>query len=111
MSKNSFCMTHEDVYKIVRQIPEGKIATYGQIARLAGYPRHARQVGYALAHLKNNNDKDNYVPWHRVVNSQGAVSPRGTEGGDEMQKIMLEDEGVLFNEKNKISLKQFQWEE
>ena len=75
MSKNhihSMPLTHKQIYDMVRRIPEGRVATYGQIAKLVGFPRHARQIGYALASLDNHNS----VPWHRVVNAKGKVSPK-----------------------------------
>ncbi len=97
-------ISQQAIYDRVRLIPEGKVATYGQIAKLVGYPRHARQVGYALARL----DQDSNVPWHRVINAKGMISPRGFEGSDDLQRILLEEEGVVFIE-GKISLKEFQW--
>ena len=90
---------------MVCQIPEGKVATYGQIAKLIGYVEHARYIGYALSKLDNNSK----VPWHRVVNSKGKISPRGINGFDDYQKILLEDEGVTFNNQNSISLTKYQW--
>jgi methylated-DNA-protein-cysteine methyltransferase-like protein len=95
---------YERVYSIVRQIPEGRVATYGQIARLLGTPHWARQVGYALAALR-----DDQIPWHRVVNAKGGISPRGKSGYEELQRVMLENEGIVFDEKGFIPLKQFQW--
>ena len=87
-------------------IPEGKVATYGQIARLVGFPRHARHVGHALAALPANHE----VPWHRVINAQGRISPRGLDGYDDYQRILLEDENVVFDEEGRVSLKEFQWQ-
>lgn len=98
-------ISHKDVYEMVSRIPEGKVATYGQIAKLIGYPKHARQVGYALAALDNNSS----VPWHRVVNAKGKISPRTKSGYDEYQKILLEEENVIFNDKGYIGLKEYQW--
>lgn len=96
----------QEIYQVVAQIPVGFVATYGQIARLAGFPRHARQVGYALNHLDEQSD----LPWHRVVNAQGRISIRGAEGESEhCQRKKLEQEGILF-EGDKISLKRFQWQ-
>lgn len=91
---------------MVRRIPESKVATYGQIAKLIGYPNHARQVGSVLAALSN----DSKVPWHRVVNAKGKISPRGLDGCDDYQRILLEEENILFNNKGCISLKKFQWQ-
>ncbi len=98
-------ITHKKIYAMVRLIPEGRVATYGQIATLLGYPHHARQVGYALARLKNTSD----VPWHRVINAKGRISPRGLDGYDDYQRILLEKENISFNEKGCILLERFQW--
>jgi len=97
--------TFDHIYSLVRRIPKGRVATYGQIARLAGAPRRARQVGYALAALRDHDP----VPWHRVVNARGKISPRSEPGYEEYQRILLEKEGVLFDEKGCISLARFQW--
>lgn len=94
------------VYSMVSRIPEGCIATYGQIATLIGFPKHSRQVGYALARLENSSS----IPWHRVINAKGKISPRGLDGCDDYQRLLLEEEGVAFNDKDCISLKQFQWQ-
>jgi methylated-DNA-protein-cysteine methyltransferase-like protein len=96
-------MTYEEIYRIVRRIPRGRVATYGLIARLAGIPRHARRVGYALAALH-----DDSVPWHRVVNAQGKISLRSTAGYGE-QRGLLEREGVKFDQDGSIDLARFQW--
>jgi methylated-DNA-protein-cysteine methyltransferase related protein len=95
----------EVIYHIVKQIPVGKVATYGQIAALAGYPRHSRHVGRVLSNMP----KHVKIPWHRVVNSQGKISLRGMDGSDEFQYILLEDEGVNFGLNKRISLKRYQW--
>jgi len=97
---------YEQVYSLVCLIPEGKVATYGQIARLIGRPRHARQVGYALAALPDEHG----VPWQRVVNAKGEISPRTHAGYDDYQRILLEEEGVEFNPAGRIYLKQFLWD-
>lgn len=89
----------------VMRIPDGRVATYGQIAGLCGFPRHARQVGYALAALPN----DTRVPWHRVINAKGEISPRNLGGGDEYQRLLLEDEAVVFDVAGRINLKRYQW--
>ena len=81
------------------------MATYGQIARLCGYPRHARQVGYALAALSQDTD----VPWHRVINAKGEVSQRRMPGADEYQRLLLEDEGVVFDAQGRVSLEECLW--
>jgi methylated-DNA-protein-cysteine methyltransferase-like protein len=95
----------EMVYAVVRRIPRGKVATYGQISRLAGLGGDARQVGYALHALPSGSR----VPWHRVINSRGGISlhPRG--GVDVTQRLMLEKEGVRFNAAGRTDLKRYGW--
>ncbi len=92
---------------MVRQIPSGRVATYGQVAALAGLPGHARQVGYALHALPEGSD----VPWQRVINSRGEVSLRGEEldyAG--YQRHLLEGEGVRFDAAGRVDLELFRWE-
>src|SRR3954468_11782518 len=84
---------YQTIYAIIRRIPRGRVATYGQIAELAGLEGHARQVGYALHNLPERSD----VPWHRVVNSRGEISPRSAGDSHELQKFLLEEEGVEFD--------------
>src|SRR5262245_9499854 len=93
------------IWSIIRKIPRGRVATYGQIAELAGLEGHARQVGYALHNLPARND----VPWHRVVNSRGEISPRSAGDSHELQKFLLEEEGVEFDLRGRMNLKRFQW--
>lgn len=90
------------IHEIVSLIPAGKVASYGQIARIAGV--QARQVGYALANLKTGSQ----VPWQRVINSKGQISLPGVGGA--MQKQLLLDEGVEFNAKDQIDFTRFGWE-
>ncbi len=97
--------TYQSIYDMVCQIPEGCVATYGQIARNIGKPRHVRQVGYALSILGDKHD----VPWHRVVNAKGQISQRKLSGYDDYQRILLEDEGIKFDEEGRISLVTYQW--
>ncbi|HWK88389.1 MAG TPA: MGMT family protein [Longimicrobium sp.] len=93
------------IYAVVRKVPRGRVATYGQVAERAGLPGHARQVGYALHALA-----DDRVPWHRVVNAQGCISARKYEpGGSLLQRIRLEEEGVEFDARGRIPLKKFGW--
>lgn len=92
------------IYEIVRCIPKGKVATYGQIATLAGNPRWARVVGYAL-HV--NPDPDS-IPCHRVVNREGAVSAAFAFGGENMQTTLLREEGVEV-ESGKVDLSVYRW--
>lgn len=98
----------EEIYAIVRQIPRGKVATYGQIACLANRLGHARLVGYALHRVAPH---QNDVPWHRVVNAKGEISYSiFRQGGDYLQRNLLEEEGILFSADEKINLKKFQWQ-
>jgi len=95
---------YERIYEAVSCIPEGKVATYGQIAHLAGLPKGARQVGYAMAALGRGTPRPE-VPWHRVVNSKGESSI----GGEQISR--LEAEGVVFDERGRIDLKTYGWSE
>lgn len=97
---------YQQVYAMVRQIPPGRVATYGQIAFLLGTPRAARAVGYALASLPPGSD----VPWQRVINQQGKVSPRGIgpNPGD-LQRAMLEAEGHAFDAEGRLNLSIVRW--
>lgn len=101
-------LSRKRIYEQVRCIPEGRVATYGQIAELAGFPRHARQVGYALAALREQENPD--VPWHRVINARGEISSRFDAGSEEYQRILLEEEGVVFDDGGRVSLARFQWQ-
>ncbi len=92
-------------YDIVRAIPAGHVATYGQVAALAGLPRYARQVGYALAALPDGHD----VPWHRVINAKGEISQRRTVDYEDYQRILLEDEGIEFRPNGVIELAKYRW--
>jgi len=91
---------------LVRRIPRGRVATYGQVAALAGFPRSAREVGRALASLEAGSD----VPWQRVVNASGRVSPRGLLGDETHQSRLLETEGVRFDDRGRIDLEHHRWE-
>ena len=96
---------HERIYALVSLIPPGKVATYGQIARLAG-GCSARIVGYAMAGLPNGSQ----VPWQRVINSKGRISPRGEGFGSACQEQLLREEGIQFDASGKIDLVQFGWQ-
>lgn len=96
--------TFDRIYEIVKLIPEGKVATYGQIALLAGNPRWSRVVGYAL-HV--NPDPAN-IPCHRVVNRFGDVSKAFAFGGENMQILLLEEEGVKLSN-NRVDLSTYLW--
>ncbi|MEO0406440.1 MAG: MGMT family protein [Cyanobacteria bacterium P01_A01_bin.135] len=99
--------SYDAIYQVVQQIPLGKVATYGQVADLAGLPGRARLVGYAL-HRVDRPDTD--IPWHRVVNAKGEISYSALRrGGDYLQRSLLEDEGVTFSSAGKISFKQYLW--
>src|SRR5262249_15606507 len=93
------------IYQVVRRIPRGRVATYGQVARLAGIGPHARQVGYALSSLPEASS----VPWHRVINAQGEISGRSEPGFETRQRALLPKEGVRFDAQARISLAQFRW--
>jgi methylated-DNA-protein-cysteine methyltransferase-like protein len=94
---------HRRILDIVARIPRGRIATYGQVARLAGLPGHARLVGYALHALPARTS----IPWQRVVNAQGAIST--PPGHDARQRRLLEREGVRFDASGRIPLASFRW--
>lgn len=98
--------TYERIYAAVRRIPRGRVATYGQIAVLAGLPGHARQVGYALNALPDGTT----VPWHRVLNARGEVSRRADPGYVRVQRALLEDEGVRFDAAGRTRLSACQWQ-
>lgn len=93
------------IYEVVRRIPPGRVATYGQIAELAGLPGHARQVGYALAALPSGTA----VPWHRVINARGEVSLRSSPGAELSQRMLLEREGVRFDARGRVALQRVAW--
>jgi methylated-DNA-protein-cysteine methyltransferase related protein len=97
---------YEAIYAMVRQIPAGQVATYGQIAELLGLYGRARQIGYALFRVEPESD----VPWQRVINAKGMVSRSPhREGSDELQRILLEQEGVVFDTQDRIDLKRYRW--
>lgn len=95
----------ERIYRVVRRIPRGRVATYGQIAELAGIGGHARQVGYAMHDLED----DSAVPWQRVVNARGECSPRAEPGGDDLQRYLLEREGIDFDDRGRLDLARYRW--
>ncbi len=98
--------TFQKVYEIVRKIPRGKVATYGQIAVLLGNPRLSRVVGYAL-HV---NPEPGVIPCHRVVNRFGAVSAAFAFGGENEQIRLLKAEGVEFDGENRVDMQKYQWQ-
>lgn len=92
----------EEVYDIVRQIPAGRVVSYGQIARLIGQPNQARRVGVAM----KNAPAERQLPCHRAVNSQGRTVPGWSE-----QRLLLEAEGVRFTSDSRVDMKSFVWRE
>ncbi|WP_425915425.1 MGMT family protein [Acinetobacter sp. TSRC1-2] len=104
-SSHSSDESARQILHVVALIPYGKVASYGQIAKMAGLPKHARLVGYVLKHL----DADAEIPWHRVINSQGKISlSKLNDRGDNIQRLKLLEEGVRVIG-DKINLKQYQW--
>jgi methylated-DNA-protein-cysteine methyltransferase-like protein len=98
-------MNRARIYSVVASIPEGRVATYGEVAAMAGFPRQARQVGYALAALCDDND----LPWHRVINAKGEISKRANGECDPRQRLLLAIEGVEFDTRDRVSLARFGW--
>ena len=97
--------TFEKIYEVVKTIPEGKVATYGQVAVLAGDPRWARVVGYAM-HV---NPEPGIIPCHRVVTRNGEVAKSFAFGGENVQRELLENEGIVFKSDGTIDLKKYGW--
>lgn len=96
---------YDQFYAVIRRVPRGKVATYGQIAVVAGFPRHARHVGYALRALPEGSK----VPWHRIINASGRVSARAYPGPDELQRKLLEDEGIELSPSGRVNLDRYRW--
>jgi len=94
------------IYAVVRRIPHGRVATYGQVAALAGLAGRARQVGYALHALPEGST----LPWHRVINARGEVSPRAEPGREGYQRFLLEEEEVEFDLAGRVDLERFGWQ-
>jgi methylated-DNA-protein-cysteine methyltransferase-like protein len=94
----------QQIFDIVQLIPKGKVATYGQIATIAG-TQNPRLVGFALATLKEGTD----IPWFRVINSKGQISFPEQSDGFKIQSSLLQNEGIIFDAENRINLKQFGW--
>lgn len=93
------------IHAAVRRVPRGKVATYGQIARLAGLPGRSRLVGRVLGALKDGAA----VPWHRVLGASGRVSARGDERSEGLQRARLAREGVVFRKSGRVDLERFRW--
>lgn len=103
----NFMSAYDAIYAIVRQIPPGKVATYGQIAELADMAGQARLVGYALYRVTHELE----VPWHRVINVKGEISKSPFRHGDDhLQRSLLEQEGICFSAQGKIDLHQHRWQ-
>lgn len=99
-------LADERIYRVVHLIPRGKVATYGQIAGLAGLEGRARRVGYALRCLPAGSP----IPWHRVVNARGQISPRGPDRASEQtQYLRLRNEGIQFGRNGRLSLPVYLW--
>lgn len=100
--------TYDKIYEIVRQIPPGKVATYGQVADLAKLYGKARLVGYALYRVDMRSPD---IPWHRVINAKGEISySPSRRGADYRQQWLLEQEGIKFNSAGKINLRDYLWQ-
>ena len=94
------------IFQVIAQIPYGRVASYGQIARLAGIPKHSRLVGYVLKHM----EADSSLPWYRVINSQGKISlSKLNDQGQNIQAQLLMAEGILVIG-DKVKMKEFQWD-
>ena len=95
----------ERIWAAIRDIPEGSVASYGQIAEIAGIPRGARQVGYALRHLPSGND----VPWFRVIQTSGKIAfSNGTRAFDEQAKRLMREDVVILN--GRIDMRKYRWQ-
>jgi len=98
--------TYDVIYSVVRRIPYGRVATYGQVAELAGLYGKARLVGYALYRVVADSD----VPWHRVINAKGQVSESPwRNGSDDLQRVLLEAEGIQFRANGTLNLQEYLW--
>lgn len=95
----------EQVHQVVRRIPPGKVATYGQVARILGKPRGARTVGWALHSIPECSD----VPWQRVINARGIITLDAHGPGGAIQRALLEAEGIVFDEEGRIDLDHHGW--
>ena len=96
----------ERIWQVIALIPKGRVATYGQVAELAGLPGAARRVGRVLSQLPNGSR----IPWHRVINASGGISLPPRSDGYARQRARLEREGVRFNASGRIPLRRFKWD-
>ncbi|MEM1113462.1 MAG: MGMT family protein [Pseudomonadota bacterium] len=97
--------TNQLIWQVVAAIPAGNVATYGDVARLAGLPGAARRVGRALRDLPPGTR----IPWHRVINAQGSISLPEGSSAQYTQRDRLEAEGVIFSSANRVDLRRFRW--
>jgi methylated-DNA-protein-cysteine methyltransferase related protein len=98
--------TYRLISEVVRRIPFGRVTTYGRVAVLAGMPDQARLVGYALHALPEHTA----VPWHRVINARGGISlGRAVPGGELVQRLRLESEGIRFDARGRVNFTEFGW--
>jgi methylated-DNA-protein-cysteine methyltransferase related protein len=95
---------YQRIYLVAQQIPPGRVATYGQIALIVGNCT-ARMVGYAMAAMDEGTD----VPWQRVINAQGKISPRADRLSTERQRLLLEEEGIVFDGQERVNLRHYRW--
>lgn len=102
MNHSSFC---QRIYEIVADIPEGCVATYGQLAWMAGRPNAPRMAGYAMSQAPEELN----LPCHRVVNRKGEMAPGQVFGGEQLQRSLLEQEGITFKENGRIDLEKHLW--
>ena len=104
MYKKQTASVYQEIYKIVRRIPPGKVASYGQIAKMVEHCT-ARMAGYAMHAVPDGSD----IPWQRVVNSQGRISLRSNGREDELQRQLLISEGVVFDKNGRLNLEKYRW--
>ncbi len=104
LSQSNMPNFDDQIYAVLAQIPKGKVTTYGDVAKIAGFPRHARHVGKLLGRLP----KESRLPWFRVVNGKGMISLKGARFIDQ-RELLLED-GVEVKENGEISLRRFKWD-
>jgi methylated-DNA-protein-cysteine methyltransferase-like protein len=95
-----------EVMRVVSQVPRGRVVTYGQVARMAGRAGAARMVGWALHSLPEGAG----IPWHRVINAGGGISPRGLGLEEDIQRRLLEREGVRFRDSGRVDLERYRWD-
>ncbi|HDQ00107.1 MAG TPA: cysteine methyltransferase [bacterium] len=102
--KHQRASIYQQIYRIVKMIPPGRVATYGQISMMLDHCT-PRMVGYAMAALPATSD----VPWHRVINHQGKISRRTGGEGEQLQRMLLKEEGVRFSSSGSIDLEKLRW--